>query len=190
MASSSEHEITQVLQRVAGGDAGAAGELYPRVYAELRAIAGKWFRGGARENTLQPTALVHEAYLHLVDQTQAGWQDRSHFFAVAAMAMRQILIQHARKRSAKKRGSDWARVTLSAAAIEEKGALDLVELDEALKELEALHERQAKVVELRFFGDLSVEQTAEVLGVSERTVKQDWRMARAFLRGKLGEDAG
>lgn len=182
--------ITQVLDRLAGGDRKAAEQLYPRVYAELRAIAGRWFRGSGRDNTLQPTALVHEAYIHLVDETQAGWQSRSHFFGVAASAMRQILIQHARRRSAKKRGSDWARVTLSVAAIEEQGLLDLIDLDDTLSELEQLHDRQAKVVELRFFGELSVEQTAEVLGVSERTVKTDYRMARAFLSSKLEGKGG
>jgi len=177
--------ITEVLSRLVNGDAQAAEVLYPRVYAELRAIAGRWFRGGGRDSTLQPTALVHEAYIHLIDETQAGWQSRSHFFGVAASAMRQILIQHARRRSAKKRGSDWSRVTLSAAAIEEQGLLDLLDLDDALHALERVHQRQAKVVELRFFGDLTVEETAQVLGVSERTVKADYRMARAFLSDKL-----
>jgi len=180
-----EDQITQVLERLVEGDTEAAGQLYARVYSELRAIAGRWVRGRQGDRTLQPTALVHEAYLHLVDQTQAGWRNRSHFFAVAAMAMRQILIQHARRRSARKRGSDWKRITLSAAAIEDEGALELLDLNDALTALEQLHQRQAKVVELRFFGDLSVEETAEVLGVSERTVKMDWRMAKAFLCVKL-----
>lgn len=187
MFEESDNQITRVLERLVDGDTEAAQLLYPRVYAELRAIAGRWFRSGSRNSTLQPTALVHEAYLHLVDQSQAGWRNRSHFFAVAAMAMRQILIQHARRRSAKKRGSDWGRVTLSAAAIEDRGTLDLLDLDDALTALAQLHERQARVVELRFFGELSVEETAEVLGVSERTVKLDWRMAKAFLRSRLKE---
>lgn len=187
MSEQSDNQITKVLERLVGGDDEAAQQLYPRVYSELRAIAGRWFRSGSRESTLQPTALVHEAYLHLVDQTHAGWRNRSHFFAVAAIAMRQILIQHARHRSAKKRGSQWGRVTLSAAAIADRGTLDLLDLDEALTELAMLHERQAKVVELRFFAELSVEEAAEVLGVSERTVKLDWRMAKAFLRGRLKE---
>lgn len=187
MSDGPEDQITLVLARLVKGDEEAARLLYPRVYAELRTIAGRWFRSGRRNSTLQPTALVHEAYLHLVDQTQAGWRNRSHFFAVAAMAMRQILIQHARRSSARKRGSDWRRITLSAAAIEDQGTLELLDLDDALKALEQLHERQAKVVELRFFGELSVEETAEVLGVSERTVKLDWRMAKAFLRGRLKE---
>jgi len=179
-------DITQFLGRLAGGDRAAANQLYPAVYQELRGIAGRWFRGPGRQNTLQPTALVHEAYMHLVDQTRAEWKDRTHFFAVAATAMRQILIQHARKRNALKRGSDWGRITLSQAAVAEaEEPVDLLELDAALTELEALHERQARVVELRFFGELSVQDTAEVLGVSPRTVKLDWRMARAWLRAKL-----
>jgi len=185
MSDGLEDQITLVLARLVSGDAEAGRLLYPRVYAELRAIAGRWFRSGGRNSTLQPTALVHEAYLHLVDQTQAGWRNRSHFFAIAAMAMRQILIQHARRRSARKRGSDWKRITLSAAAMEDEGALELLDLNDALTVLEQLHKRQAKVVELRFFGELSVEETAEVLGVSERTVKMDWRMAKAFLCAKL-----
>lgn len=187
MSNAPEDQITRVLERVVEGDAEAARQLYPQVYAELRAIAGRWFRRGSRDRTLQPTALVHEAYLHLVDQTQADWRNRSHFFAVAAMAMRQILIQHARRRSAQKRGGDWNRLTLSAAAMEDRETLDLLDLDEALTALERLHERQAKVVELRFFGELSVEEAAEVLCVSERTIKLDWRMAKAFLRGKLNQ---
>lgn len=182
-----DEQITQELKRLVRGDPEAAHQLYPRVYAELRLIAGRWFRSGDRGGTLQPTALVHEAYLHLVDQTHAGWRNRSHFFAIAATAMRQILIQHVRRRSTKKRGSDWGRITLSAAVIEDRGTLDLLDLDEALTALAKLHERQAKVVELRFFAELSVEETAAVLGVSEGTVKLDWRMAKAFLRNKLRE---
>jgi RNA polymerase sigma factor (TIGR02999 family) len=184
-------EITQFLGRLAGGDAAAAEGLYPAVYQELRGIAARWFRRSDRELTLQPTALVHEAYMHLVDQTHADWRNRSHFFAVAAMAMRQILIQHARKRGALKRGSDWGRITLSQAAlVEDRKTVDLLDLDAALTELQQLHERQARVVELRFFGELSVDETAMVLGVSPRTVKLDWRMARAWLRSKLTENGG
>lgn len=185
MSDGPENQITRVLERLVNGDAEAARLLYPRVYTELRSIAGRWFRSRQRDRTLQPTALVHEAYLHLIDQAQAGWRNRSHFFAVAAMAMRQILIQHARRNSARKRGSNWRRITLSAADIEDQGTLELLDLNDALTALEQLHERQAKVVELRFFGELSVEETAEVLGTSERTVKMDWRMAKAFLRSRL-----
>ncbi len=180
-------QITQALERLASGDAEAARQLYPRVYTELRSIAARCFRGSGLAPTLQPTALVHEAYLHLVDQTQAGWRSRLHFFAVAAMAMRQILVQHVRRRSAQKRGSDWRRVTLSAAVIEDRKDVVLLDLDDALTALEKLHERQARVVELRFFAELSVEEVAEVLGVSERTVTLDWQMARAFLRSRLKE---
>jgi RNA polymerase sigma factor (TIGR02999 family) len=182
-----DNQITEALERLARGEADAAGVLYPHVYTELRSIAARCFRGSGRAVTLQPTALVHEAYLHLINQTQAGWRSRLHFFSVAAMAMRQILVQHVRRRASKKRGSGWRRVTLSGAVVDERRALDLLDLDDALKALEELHERQAKVVELRFFAELSVDEVAEVLGVSERTVTLDWQMAKVFLRNKLKE---
>lgn len=192
MLSGDTHQFTQVLTQLSDGETGAAARLFPFVYDELRGIAGKWFARPAPNQTLQPTALVHEAFMHLVDQTQVDWRGRSHFFAVAATAMRQILIQHARRRNAAKRGAGWNRITLSQVAELGSGAsFDVLDLDEALTRLARLHERQAKVVELRFFAELKNDEVAEVLGVSPRTVEMDWRTARAWLRSTLmgGEPA-
>lgn len=186
MVSGDSHQFTQVLTQLSDGDGSAADRLFPIVYDELRAIASKWFARPSRDQTLQPTALVHEAFLHLVDQTQVDWKNRSHFFALAATAMRQILIQHARRRKAAKRGGNWERISLSQAAVENpENAIDLLDLEEALTKLGQLHERQARVVELRFFAELKIDEVAEVLGVSPRTVEMDWRTARAWLRSTL-----
>lgn len=186
MLSGDTHAFTQALSRLKDGDGAAADQLLPIVYDELRGIAAKWFARPAPGRTLQPTALVHEAFLHLVDQTQTDWKNRSHFFAVAATAMRQILIQHARRRKAAKRGGDWQRVTLSQATVASPGSeIDLLDLDEALTRLAQLHARQARVVELRFFAELTNDEAAEALGVSPRTVELDWRAARAWLRSTL-----
>jgi RNA polymerase sigma factor (TIGR02999 family) len=181
-------QFTQVLAQVAEGNGSAADRLFPIIYDELRGIAGRWFARPSAAQTLQPTALVHEAFLHLVDQTQVDWKNRSHFFAVAAMAMRQILIQHARHRQAAKRGGGWARITLSQAAVQNPdNEIDVLDLDDALTQLGKLHERQARVVELRFFADLKNDEVAEVLQVSPRTVEMDWRAAKAWLRTTLVE---
>lgn len=186
MLSGDSHQFTQVLTQLSDGDGSAADRLFPIVYDELRAIASKWFARPSRDQTLQPTALVHEAFLHLVDQTRVDWKNRSHFFALAATAMRQILIQHARRRKAAKRGGNWERISLSQAAVENpENAIDLLDLEEALTKLGQLHERQARVVELRFFAELKIDEVAEVLGVSPRTVEMDWRTARAWLRSTL-----
>ncbi len=181
--------VTQILQEVQQGDASAAEQLLPLVYDELRGLADSFFRHERPDHTLQPTALVHEAYFRLVKQTDMPWQGRAHFFAVAAQAMRRVLINHAEKHNAIKRGGVQQRVTLdentptpAATAI---GPVDLLALNEALTRLEALDERQCRVIELRFFGGLSVEETAEVLGIAPRTVKLDWQMARAWLHTQL-----
>ncbi len=182
-------EITGLLMRARQGDAGASDELYPAVYDHLRAIAGGYFRNQRPDQTLQATALVHEAYLKLIDQTSADWRDRTHFFAVAAQAMRQILVDHARSRSAKKRGKGWSRVSLErieqnlamSGDDEQSGIDDVLWLDEAMTELAAFAPRQAQIVELRFFAGLSVDQIAEAVGVSPRTVDLDWKLARAWL---------
>ena len=184
-------KITQALLRVTR-DGGDAQELMPLVYDRLRQLAGRWFRGSAKGATLQPTALVHEAFLHLVDQTQAGFNDRVHFLAVAATAMRQILIQRARARDAAKRGGAWKRVELDTGG--EPGfdpdVATLLALDEALERLAHLNARHARVVEMRFFGGLTIEEAAAVLGVTSRTVELDWRAARAWLKVQLaGRDA-
>lgn len=175
-------EITRLLIAWRDGSPGAHGELFPLVYDELRNLArGQLHRRPAGE-TLRPTALVHEAYLKLVDQTRVRVNDREHFFALAAKAMRQILVDHARRRSAQKRGGGAVRTTLNEneTPVELKSA-EMLALDDALSRLESLEPRLAQVVELRFFGGLTVEEVGGALDLSSRTVKRDWRKARAFL---------
>jgi RNA polymerase sigma factor (TIGR02999 family) len=185
---SSLQETTSLLRNVRDGDAVAADQLLPLVYRELRAMAGAAFRGQPADHTLQPTALVHEVFLKIVDQTGVDWRDRAHFFAVAATAMRQILVDHARAAGAAKRGGNRQRVSLSRAQAADNGdAMDVLALHEVLDELARLDPRQARVVELRFFTGLSVSEAAEVLGVSKRTVDLDWQMARAWLSQALSE---
>jgi len=175
-------EITRLLIDWREGRSEAPGELFPLVYGELRKLARGQLRRHPAGETLRPTALVHEAYLKLVDQTRVRVNDREHFFALAARAMRQILVDHARRRSARKRGGDAIRTTLSEEDTPvEIRAIELLTLDHALTRLESLEPRLAEVVELRFFGGLSVEETAAALDLSSRTVKRDWRKARAFL---------
>ncbi len=182
-------DATLHVTRISAGDESAVSALMPMVYEELRKLAAIHLSRERPDHTLQPTALAHEAYLKLVDQTQAHWKDRAHFLAVAAEAIRRILIDHARGRLASKRGGGGHKLTLSFASdVPEKNTdVDLVELDEALDRLALLNERQAKVVELRFYAGLDVEETAEVLRVSPRTVKGDWRVARAWLQRELGK---
>lgn len=187
LVSSAPHSITLCLQRMRDGDPAAAGELLPLVYDELRAMAGQMMRSGRPGHTLQPTALVHEAYLRLLGQQPGSWQNRSHFFGIAAQAMRRILVDHARRKHAGKRdGGD--RITLDDALVEApQRSLDLMALDDALTRLGELDPRQARVVELRFFAGLDVEQTAEALGISPATVKRDWTFARAFLQREMDD---
>lgn len=175
------------LTRLAAGDGDAAAALMPLVYDELRRLAAAHLAHERPDHTLQPTALANEAYLKLVDQTRAQWKDRAHFLAVAAQAIRRILIDHARRHRAAKRDGG-KRLTLSFAddLARRPAEIDLLELEDALDRLAALSERQAKVVEFRFFAGLDVEETAEALGVSPRTVKGDWRVARAWLQHELG----
>jgi RNA polymerase sigma factor (TIGR02999 family) len=183
--------LTETLQKAAGGSHEAVANLMPLVYSELRAIAGKQLLHERRNHTLQATALANEAYLRLVDQKDVDWRGRAHFLAVAAEVIRRILVDHARKKGAAKRGAGAAQVTLTLADVlqapGDQNEVDLLELDEAMRELAELSDRQSRVVELRFFGGLSVEETAHTLGVSERTVKGDWRVAKAWLRRRLGE---
>lgn len=182
-------DVTQVLQDLRNGDQKAADRLLPMVYDEFRALARHYLAQERANHTLQPTALVHEAYMKLVDQTRVDWQGRSHFFAVAAQAMRRILVDHARSRQRDKRGGGRARVVLDeAVALSPQKDEDVLALDECLERLAALDARQAKVVELRFFGGLSVEEVAEALGVSKRTVEGDWTFARAWLSRELRKD--
>lgn len=183
-------ETTRMLQRVSSGDSDAANQLFPSVYDQLRALAGRYFAGRDAGHTLQATAIVHEAYLKLVDQSSAKWNDRAHFFAIAATAMRQILLNHWRDRNAVKRGGGRQKFALDENIdIEVTADVDMIALDDALNELAQLDERKARVVELRFFAGLTVEEVAHVLGVSKTTVEGDWRMARAWLSKELAEDS-
>ncbi|HTM00028.1 MAG TPA: sigma-70 family RNA polymerase sigma factor [Candidatus Omnitrophota bacterium] len=185
----SPSEVTQTFLRWRQGDASALHALLPLVYEEMRRLAGAYLRDESAGHTLQPTALAHEAYLRLLDQRHVSWQNRAHFMGLAAQAMRRILIDHARRRGAQKRGGDAVHVTLedsdAIAAGDEPLGVAAEDLNDALDRLAALDERQARVVELRFFTGLSVEETAEVLGVSPATVKRDWTLARAWLHREL-----
>ncbi len=180
--------ITQLLLSLRDGADDAHAKLFPAIYDELCKIAHRQLNQRRANQTLSTKALVHEAYLKLIDQTQAHWDDRTHFFAVAAIAMRHILVDHARRRKAQKRGGNAKRTLLDEAMIDvDACAGELVALDEALQQLTTLNERLSRVVELRFFGGLSIEETATVLTTSVRTVKRDWRKARAFLYSELYE---
>lgn len=190
MQSPSPDNATQVLAALGRGDRDAAARLLPIVYDELRALAGSYFRGQPAAHTLEPTALVHEAFVKLVDQTQVDWKDRGHFFAVAATAMRQILCDHARRARAQKRGGEFDRVSLDAVVTPASRAeVDLVALDDALAALQTLDPRKYRIVELRFFGGLEIDEVARLLDVSGSTVKNEWRAARAWLMAQLGGDA-
>lgn len=184
--------ITQLLVDWSKGDQAALDRLMPLVYAELRRLAGNYLRRERMNHTLQPTALVNEAYLKLIDQKQARWQNRAHFYGVAAQLMRRILVDHARQhRAAKRGGSAQQRVSITSAGqfagktAAAAPAVDLLALHEALEELADIDPQQARIVELKFFGGLSIEETAEVVGVGHATVERDWKMARAWLRRKL-----
>jgi len=180
------HDITHILQQWSEGDENAVESLFPLVYDELRRLARSYLAKERTGHTLQPTALVHEAYLRLIDQTRTTWQDRVHFYAVAANMMRRILVNHARDRSAQKRGGDVQVVSL-AENIDAAGKdpLDVIRLDEALHELEKFDARKSRVVEMRFFGGLSEREISEVLKVSEKTVLRDWMMAKMWLLREL-----
>lgn len=167
-------------------DRAALDALLPAVYSELRALASRYLRGERPDHTLQPTALVHEAYLRLSQQHGVNWQDKGQLFGIAAQMMRRILVNHAEARNAKKRGGLVTRVTLDdSVSWGGDRELDIVALDEALTRLAELDARQARVVELRFFAGLSIDESAEVLGISPATVKREWSMAKAWLRSEL-----
>lgn len=179
-------DITELLRSVEGGSSAAVDALFPRVYEELKVVAASRLRAERAGHTLSATALVHEAYLKLVGQESVEWQNRPHFFAVAARAMRRILLDHAIARRAEKRGGGAPMVTLGDdSASEESSADQIVAIDEALTRLAALDARQARVVELRFYGGLTLQEVGEVLGVSLASVNRDWRTARAFLTTQL-----
>jgi RNA polymerase sigma factor (TIGR02999 family) len=179
-------QVTQIVNKITAGDKLAAEQLFPLLYDEFRKLARRYLKNEAFGHTLEPTALVHEAYLKMVDQTRVEWHGKTHFFAVGAQAMRRILVDHARRRHRVKRGGGRLRITLDESlAISTEKSEDLLALDEALSKLAEVDPRQATIVELRFFGGLSVAEVAEVLGVSKRTVEGEWTMVRAWLRREL-----
>jgi RNA polymerase sigma factor (TIGR02999 family) len=174
--------VTALLDAWSKGDEAAREELIPLVYDELRRVAARHLSRERRDHTLRATALVHETYLRLVEQKRARWQSRAHFFAVAAGLMRRILVDHARSRRAAKRGGELRRVPLNEELVVSGSRhVELVALDEALEELSALDPKLGRVVELRFFGGLSIEETAEVEGLSPATIKRNWNVAKAWL---------
>jgi RNA polymerase sigma factor (TIGR02999 family) len=180
--------ITHLLKEWSEGNQRALDELAPLVYEELRQQAARYLRQERAGHSLQATALINEAFLRLIDVKNVQWQNRAHFFGIAANLMRRILVDHARRRDAEKRGGAQIRVTLEDAfAIAKEPAIDLLAIDEALDRLAAIDAQQARVVELRFFSGLSVEETATALGVSAKTVKRDWSVARAWLRREIGD---
>jgi RNA polymerase sigma factor (TIGR02999 family) len=181
-------DITDVLQEIADGDREKVGVLFSHVYPKLRSIAAGLLSRERRGYSMEPTALVHEAYLKLVDQQRATWKTRSHFFAVGAEAMRRILVDQARHRNRLKHGGAMLRITLTdlnAKALSVDRDQDVLAVAEVLDKLEKLDVRQAKIIELRFFGGLTLDEAAEVLGISRRTVAYEWRMARAWMRAEL-----
>jgi RNA polymerase sigma factor (TIGR02999 family) len=179
-------DVTQLLIGSSAGSREALDALFPLVYGELRRLANSYLGREDTGHTLQPTALVHEAYLRLVDQRHVDWRNRAQFFGLAAEMMRRILVNHAQARSAAKRGGGITHVALDqAVSFAEERDIDLVALDEALSGLAALDARQARIVEIRFFGGLTIEETAEVLGLSPATVKRDWSTAKAWLHRAL-----
>lgn len=184
-------DVTRLLGEWREGDREAANRLFPLVYRELRALAHRQLARCGPRDSLVTTALVHEAYLKLIDRSRASFNDRGHFFAVAARAMRQILVDQARKRASAKRGGGAFKVTLDEGKVPlGERAAEVLALDEALSRLERLEPRLAQIVDLRFFAGLSVEETASVVGISPRTVKRDWQRARLFLHRELARETG
>lgn len=182
--------VTQLLVRWGSGDRAALDELTAIVYDELRRLAGSYLRRRGTDQSLQPTALVHEAYIRLADQEHTSWQNRAQFFGLAAKLMHDILIDHARRRLAGKRGGGQLRVSLGEADRHgDQSALEIIALDDALKDLAEANPQHARLVELRFFGGLTIEETAEVMGTSHATVERQWRYARAWLRRAMSRSA-
>jgi len=184
----SSHDVTDLLIRWSQGDKAALDDLTPLIYAELRRLAKRYLRQERPDHTLQATALVHEAYLQLVNQRQVRWQNRAHFIGLAAQLMRRILLQHARRRQADKRGGAAHKLTLDESlGLSTERDINLIALDQSLTALEVLDPQQGRIVELRFFGGLTVDETAEVLGVSPRTVDREWRMVKAWMKSRLAQ---
>jgi RNA polymerase sigma factor (TIGR02999 family) len=179
-------EVTQLLKKAQSGDRESLDRLLPLIYDELRRVAANQLQKERGNHTLQATALVHEAYLRLLEQREVDWQNRAHFFSIAAEMMRRILVNYAVQRNAQKRGDGSARLSLEEAmSFSDEKDFDLISLDDALKQLAEYDALQARIVELRFFGGLTIEETAEVLDISDSTVKREWRMAKAWLKTKL-----
>lgn len=178
--------VTQLLLELSDGNRETVDQLLPHIYDELRRLAASYMRRERPDHTLQPTALAHEAYLRLVDQTRANWRNRAHFFGVAAQIMRRLLVDYARKHNAEKRGADFQKLSLDENIDKavERGQ-EIVALDRALEELAAIDEQKARIVELRYFGGLTIEETAEVMGVTPITIKRHWRMAKAWLQSQM-----
>lgn len=181
-------DVTILLNQINEGDASAPEELLPLVYSELRKLAGGYLKNERPDHTLQPTALVHEAYIRLVDWQNTDWENRAHFFAVAAQVMRNILVDHARKKKAEIHGGNLQKLALEEAiSFSHTKEVDLVDLDDALQDLAKLDERQSKIVELRFFAGLTIEETAHALGISTMTVSREWNFAKAWLYRRLSK---
>ncbi len=189
MSSPTSQEVGQVLRALRQGEAERARAtrvLFEILYDELQALASDLMRHERAGHTLEPTALVHETYLRLVDDSRLDWQDRAHFFGVAARAMRQILMEHARRRAADKRGGGWLRVTLrEELQLAAPSAVEILKLDRALDDLSEIDERSGRIVELRIFGGMRAGEIAHVLGISERTIYKDWRVAKMWLTREL-----
>jgi RNA polymerase sigma-70 factor (ECF subfamily) len=191
MENRTRDDVTALLGQLAKGDDAAASKLIPIVYDELRRLAAGYMRRERPDHTLQPTALVHEAYVKLTEQRVTDWRGRAHFFGIAAQIMRRILIDHARGHLRDKRGGGMIPVPLDEAVVfSPEQSSELVRLDASLERLAKLDPRQSRIVELRFFGGLTVEQTAELLGISAKTVKRDWSMAKAWLHGDMRASHG
>ena len=182
------NDVTQLLKRYGNGDQEALAELIPQIYDELRRLASTYLRSERVDHTLQTTALVHEAYLRLVDQRQVEWSNRNHFFGVAAQMMRRILVDHARKHVSLKRGGSFARISLEQAAVfSRERPRELIAVDELLTRLASLDPQGSRIVELRFFAGFSLEETAEVMGLSIARVRRDWSVTKAWFTRELGK---
>ncbi len=188
--STSGPDATTILERLQAGDESAAAQLLPVVYDELRALAGHYFKDERTHHTLEPTAVVHEAYLRLIAQRNEPWSGRAHFLAIAARAMRQVLIDHARRRNAQKRGGqDWQRITLDRALeVAQSDTLEIIDFEESLCRLAEVSPRQARVVELRVFGGLTIEEVGEILDLARSTVSDEWAIGKAWLKRECLRD--
>ncbi len=188
--STNNGDITQMLVELTDGNQDVVNEILPHIYSELRRLAGSYLRRERSDHTLQPTALVHEAYMKLIDQRNVKWQNRAHFFGIAAQVMRRILMDHARKHLANKRGGDADILPLEEEilVVSHDKSAELIALDEALEQLATFDPQKARIVELRYFGGLSIEETAEVLGVSVPTINRHWKTAKAWLYSELSNN--